>query len=259
MAPHGNRRATVVTTIGSGVAELQPDPGYPKAWTLSVNGVPQSYVDLADPTHLEFGYLIRMGTVLRLCARPRVPLTVLHLGGGGLALPRLAAHLRPGSAQKVVERDADLVRLVSRVLPPPAAVEVVVGDAYTELQRERPAGYDVIIVDVFDGAWMPETMATTGAAAAVARALRPDGLLAMNVTDLPPLSHTRIQVATLRSVFADVCVLADPAFLRGRKAGNAVLVAGADLGDLPARAGGLRDAELNAFSSGTRARLDEPE
>jgi hypothetical protein len=60
-------------------------------------------------------------------------------------------------------------------------------------------------------------------------------------------------------VFADVCVLADPAFLRGRKAGNAVLVAGADLGDLPARAGALRDAELNAFSSGTKARLDEPE
>ena len=47
-------------------------------------------------------------------------------------------------------------------------------------------------------------------------------------------------MATLRSVFADVCVLADPDVLRGRKAGNAVLVAGADLGDLPARAGALR-------------------
>lgn len=258
MAPHGTRRATHATTVESGLAELQPDAGHPQAWTLSVNGVPQSYVDLADPTHLEFGYLIRIGTVLRLCAPPRVPLTVLHLGGGGLALPRLVAHLRPGSAQKVVERDADLVALVSRVLPPPAAVEVVVGDARAELQLQGPGGYDVIIVDVFDGAWMPETMATAGAATAVARALRPDGLLAMNVTDVPPLSHTRVQVATLRSVFADVCMLADPAFLRGRRAGNAVLVAGAELGDLPARAGAVLDAELNAFSSGTRARLGEP-
>ena len=29
MAPHGNRRATVVATVGSGVAELRPDPGSP--------------------------------------------------------------------------------------------------------------------------------------------------------------------------------------------------------------------------------------
>jgi spermidine synthase len=258
MAPGGNRRATVTAVVASGTAELRPDPAYPRAWTLLVNGVPQSYVDLDDPAHLEFDYLVRMATVVRLCAPPRVPLAVLHLGGGGLALARLVGHLRPGSAQRVVERDGELAALVSRLLPPPAAVTIDVGDARERLERTGPGRYDLILADVFDGARMPGSVATAGFAAAAARVLRPDGRLAMNVTDVPPMAYTRVQVATLRSVFADVCLLADPAVLRARKAGNAVLVAGADLGDLPARAGALRGAALNAFSKGARARLDAP-
>ena len=258
MAPHGNRRATVVAAVGFGVAELRPDPARPQAWTLLVDGVPQSYVDLADPAHVEFGYLDRLALVLRLCAPPGVPLRILHLGGGGLTLARLVSATRPGSAQTVVERDGELVTLVARVLPPPGGVEIVVGDAREQVELAAGAGYDVIVADVFEGAWMPDSVATTGFADAARRALRPGGLLAMNLTDLPPLSHTRIQVATLRSVFADVCVLADPAVLRGRKAGNAVLVAGDALDDLPARAGALRGPALNQFSSGAKARLDEP-
>jgi len=248
----------VVATVGFGVAELRPDPARAEAWTLLVDGVPQSYVDLADPTHVEFDYLNRLALVLRLCAPARVPLRVLHLGGGGLTLARLVSATRPGSAQTVVERDRELLTLVRRALPPPDDVEIVVGDAREQVELANDAGYDVIVADVFEGAWMPAGVATTGFASAARRALRPGGLLAMNLTDLPPLSHTRIQVATLRSVFADVCVLADPAVLRGRKAGNSVLVAGDALDDLPARAGALHGPALNQFSSSAKARLDEP-
>ncbi len=258
MAPHGNRSATVVATVRSGVAELRPDPARGRAWTLLVNGVPQSYVDLADPGRLGFDYLHRLATVLRLCAPPRVPLEVLHLGGGGLSLPRFLDHLRPGSAQRVVEHDGELAALVSQVLPAPAPVEVVVGDARAELERQEPRRYDVIVADVFDGAAMPRSVTTTGFAAAARRALRPGGLLAMNVTDVPPLSWTRIRVATLRAVFGDVCLLAGPAVLRGRKAGNAVLVAGDALGDLPRRAAALHGAGLAEFAAGARACLDAP-
>jgi hypothetical protein len=258
MAPHRNRSATVVEPVASGVAELRPDPAHPRAWTLLVNGVPQSYVDLADPGHLEFDYLHRLATVLRLCAPARVPLPVLHLGGGGLALPRFLDHLRPGSAQRVVECDGALAALVARVLPPPAAVEVVVGDARAELERAEPGRYAVVVADVFDGAAMPANVTTTGFAAAARRALRPGGLLAMNVTDVPPLSWTRIRVATLRAVFGDVCLLADPALLRGRRAGNAVLVAGDRLGDLPRRAAALHGARLTEFTAGAKARHREP-
>jgi hypothetical protein len=258
MARRSNRRATVAAAVGFGVAELRPDPAHPRAWTLLVDGVPQSYVDLADPAHLRFDYLQRLAEVLRSCAPARVPLEVLHLGGGGLALPRFLDHLRPGSAQRVVERDGALVDLVERLLPPPAGVEVVVGDARAEVERAEPRRYDVIVVDVFDGAAMPDSVATTGFAAAARRALRPGGLLAMNVTDVPPMSWTRIRVATLRAVFADVCLLADAAVRRGRRAGNAVLVAGDALGGLPARLSALHGHELTEFTGGANARLDEP-
>ena len=52
MATHGNRRATSFTRVASGVASLEPDPRRDRGWTLLVDGVPQSYVDLADPTFL---------------------------------------------------------------------------------------------------------------------------------------------------------------------------------------------------------------
>jgi hypothetical protein len=261
MAPHGNRRAPLVATVRYGTAELRPDPARPQAWTLLVDGVPQSYVDLADPGRLEFDYVRRLATVLRVAAPPLVPLTVLHLGGGGLTLPRLVDHLRPGSRQRVVERDPELLALVRRVLPPPAAVELVVGDAGEQTGREEPQRYDVIVTDVFDGARMPAGVAGVRFATAAARTLRPGGLFAMNLTDLPPLAFSRIQVATARAAFGEVCLLGDPAMLRGRRAGNLVLVAAHEPGTVPVSRlgpGVLHGAELDAFAGGARARLDAP-
>jgi hypothetical protein len=226
MAPDGTRRATIRERTGLGVAELRPDPGHPSAWTLLVDGVPQSYVDLADPTRLDFSYLTLIGVVLRRVAPAGVPLRVLHLGGGGLSLPRLLDHLRPGSAQRVVERDAELAALIARVLPPPAAVEIVIGDAREQLEASPAGAWDVIVSDVYEGARPPPGVTTTGYAAAARRALTRPGLLVVNVADVPPLRHTRAQAATLRAVFPDVRATCPAGMLRGDRAGNVVLLAG---------------------------------
>jgi hypothetical protein len=45
------------------------------------------------------------------------------------------------------------------------------------------------------------------------------------VADGPPLRFARGQLATLRSVFPHVCVLAEPGTMRGRRFGNLVAVA----------------------------------
>src|SRR4051794_41446767 len=82
MAPHGNRRATVVTRTAFGTATLRPDPARARGWELLVDGVPQSYVDLGHPAHLEFEYVRRLASVVHRAAPPGVPVTVLHLGGG---------------------------------------------------------------------------------------------------------------------------------------------------------------------------------
>ena len=204
MGPHGNRRAPVHAAVDLGTAELRPDPARPQGWTLLVDGVPQSYVDLADPAHLEFPYVQVLGRVLRAWRPVGVPGRVLHLGGGGLTLPRLVDHLRPGVEQTVVERDAALLTLVRRFLPVPPRIAVRIGDARAWLESADPAGYDLVVADVFEGAAMPAGVGAAGFARAAARALRPGGLLAMNLTDVPPLAHTRIQAATARTAFAEV-------------------------------------------------------
>jgi spermidine synthase len=102
---------------GSGGAELVRDADRPRAWTLLVDGAPQSHVDLDDPQHLEFEYMRRFGHLVDLAAPPGEPLRVLHLGGGGLTLARYVAATRPGSSQLAVEADAALVDLVRRRLP----------------------------------------------------------------------------------------------------------------------------------------------
>src|SRR3954468_9415994 len=201
MAPHGNRRATMVTRTTFGAATLRPDPAREQGWELLLDGVPQSYVDLGDPAYLEFGYVRRLSSVLGSAAPVGVPLRVLHLGGGGLTLPRLVSATRPNSSQTVVERDGELVALVTRELPLADPVRIVVGDARAELEKSPPGRYDVIVADVFDGARIPASVAATSFAAAAARALRPGGLLAMNVTDVPPLAYARVQVATLAQRF----------------------------------------------------------
>ncbi|MEW2145260.1 fused MFS/spermidine synthase, partial [Micromonospora vinacea] len=206
--------------------ELVADPVRRTGRTLLSAGVEQSYVDVEDPRHLHFEYVRRIASAVEVAAPAGAPLNVLHLGGGALTLPRWLAATRPGSPQRVVERDAAVVELVARELPPlPAEVRVEVADARDALTATPDDRYDLVIADIYRAARMPPHVRTVEFAAEVARALRPDGLYLLNVTDLPPLVGTRVQVATLRAVFSDVCVIGDRRMLRGRRYGNLVLAA----------------------------------
>jgi spermidine synthase len=217
---------SILTPVDLGEAEFVPDPRRPGAWTLLVDGVAQSYVHLGQPTHLEFEYARRMAAIIDTCRPAGAPIRVLHLGAGGLTLPRFVEATRPGSRQRVIERDATLLRLVREVLPLPegADIEVELGEAGNVVQTAKDT-YDMVIADVYVAAQMPRSVSTTGFAASVARLIAPDGVYAVNVADLPPLAFSRTQVATLRTAFPDVCVVGEPTILRGRRFGNVVLAA----------------------------------
>ncbi|MEO3821798.1 fused MFS/spermidine synthase [Plantactinospora sp. B24E8] len=263
----GRRRRTdlVAARVESGLAEVSPDPDRPHSYTLLVDGAPQSHVDLTDPTHLEFEYVRRMAIMIDLAAPAGEPLRVLHLGGGALTLPRYVAATRPGSTQRVVEVDGALVELVRRELPWPAdpRLRVRVGDARAVLASAPDAAYDLIVADVFAGARTPAHLTSVEFAAEAARVLRPDGSYLVNIADGSPLRHARAQVATVRTVLPEVCVIADSAVLRGRRYGNLVLVAARTalpVADLTRRAAGdwfpgrvLHGAELERFTAGARA------
>jgi len=245
--------------IDFGVANLVPDWRRPGAVLLTIDGVAQSYVDLADPEHLEFPYMRRVAAVVDTAAPSGRPLTVLHLGGGAYTLPRYVAAVRTGSQQVVIERDAALAALVERELPLPAGagIEVRIEDARSAVESAVPGGYDLVVADVYQGARMAGSVATTEFAAAAVEALAPGGTYVLNVTDLPPLASSRRQVATARSAFPDVCMLAEPGFLRGRRYGNVVIAGRRPPGGLPVDrmtrytdAMVLHGAELDEFAAG---------
>jgi protein-L-isoaspartate O-methyltransferase len=224
------RRGTdrVVEAVASGMAEVVPDPDRDTAFTLLLDGAPQSHVDLADPTHLEFEYIRRMAAAIDLTAPAGAPLRVLHLGGGAFTLPRYIAATRPGSAQRVIEIDGPLVEFVRRTLPLPqkANLRVRVSDARTAVEGTRDGGYDLVVVDVFAGAQTPAHLASAEFAREVARVLAPAGWMVANVADGPPLRYAKAQVATIRSALPEACLVADAGVLRGRRFGNLVVLAG---------------------------------
>ena len=215
------------TAVLGGTAELLADADRDGSWMLLVNDTPQSHVDLADPTHLEFEYVRRIGHVLDLAAPPGATFDVVHLGGGALTLPRYVAVTRPGSRQRVVEIDQPLTDLVRAHLPLPreARIRVRADDARIGLAALHADSADVVVCDVFAGARTPAHLTSSEFVADVHRVLRPGGVYAANVADGPPLRFARGQIATLRQLFRHVCVLAEPGTLRGRRFGNLVAVA----------------------------------
>ncbi|MFC9961504.1 spermidine synthase [Streptomyces nigra] len=215
-----------------------PDVDRDRAWLLTVDGAPQSYVDLDEPTHLEFEYARRLGHALDTVAEPGRALDVVHLGGGALTLPRYVAATRPGSRQQVVELDGALLELVLEHLPTRAGADITAhaADARAWLDAAPAESADVLVADVFGGSRVPAHLTSVEYARAAARVLRGDGVYLANLADAAPFAFLRSQLANLATVFGELALIAEPAVLRGRRFGNAVLVAAHRPVDVPALA-----------------------
>ncbi|MFF9809523.1 spermidine synthase [Streptomyces coeruleorubidus] len=228
----------VTRAIDHGTAKLMPDIDRERAWLLTVDGAPQSYVDLDDPTHLEFEYARRLGHALDVVGEPGRALDVVHLGGGALTLPRYVAVTRPGSRQDVVEADRGLLELVAEHLPLPQGARVALhaADAREWLENAAGGSADVIVADVFGGSRVPAHLTSVAHVRQAARVLRGSGAYLANLPDAAPFDFLRSQLATLATVFEELVLIAEPGVLRGRRFGNAVLVAGHEPVDVAALA-----------------------
>jgi hypothetical protein len=215
--------------VALGEAELLRDLNRSGGWVLTVEGVLQSYVDLDDPTYLDFEYMQYMGDVIDCLADEGRPLDVVHVGGGACTLPRYIAATRPDSRQIVIEPDGTLVDFVREHLAlrsvPRLRVRVTDGRSGVAALRDERA--DVIVIDAFDGPTVPIELVTEEFTWDAARVLRPNGTWLLNIADGTGLPFARRVVATARAVFPEVVVLADPGVLRGRRFGNLVLAASA--------------------------------
>ncbi|MFC5264511.1 spermidine synthase [Kribbella qitaiheensis] len=209
---------------GTATVEAEADGTF----VLRVDGSLQSQVDLADPSHLSFEYVRRIGDVLDAFAPRRQAVSVVHIGGAGLTLPRYVAATRPRSRQIVLEPDEDLTEFVRETLPLPkrAGIKVrgVTGRAgIAEIYEDS---VDLVIVDAFVHEAVPANLVTLEFALHCTRVLRPGGVVVLNLIDgTAGLAFVRRVAATMRSGVGDGVVLAERKVLRGKGFGNAVLVA----------------------------------
>ena len=207
-------------------ARVEADPARPSARVLMLDTLRHSYVDLDDPTYLEFRYVRLFADVVDAEMRSNEPVDALHLGGGGFTFPRYLAATRPGSTSLVLEIDPGLVDLATDKLGletgPDLRVEV--GDARTAVAELPDDSYDVAVGDAFGGLSVPWHLATVQVARELRRVLRPAGVYVANVIDGGPDRLVRAETATLRAVFTHVAVIAPPRS-EGDGPANYVLVA----------------------------------
>jgi spermidine synthase len=208
-------------------AAVEIDPENSTGRLLVLNSAWHSYVDLADPTHLEFAYTQWLAAVADVSAPAGEPLNVVHLGGGGFTVPRYLTATRPGTRNLVFEIDGGLVELGERELEVEAGPELrpVVGDARVLLGAEPDASADLVVGDAFGHLTVPWHLATREMVAEVRRVLRTDGVYAQNVIDQPPARFIRAELATVAAEFEHVAVIAPAAALAKRAGSNFVIVA----------------------------------
>ncbi|MGY6499414.1 MAG: fused MFS/spermidine synthase [Acidimicrobiales bacterium] len=186
---------------------VEHDPLRPSGRILQLDTLRHSYVDLDDPTHLDFRYVRLFAATADLVGDG--PIDTLHLGGGGFTFPRYLAATRPGGMNLVIEIDDELVSIAEDHLDlrQGADLEVVVEDARRAVRRLDDDGFDLVVGDAFGGLSVPWHLTTTEFVDDLHRVLRPGGIYVLNVIDGGQLRFARAQAATLDDRFDHVVVV----------------------------------------------------
>ncbi|HJQ90459.1 MAG TPA: fused MFS/spermidine synthase, partial [Acidimicrobiia bacterium] len=208
-------------------AEVVADTARPSGRLLILDRGHNSYVDLEDPTHLEFRYIRVMADLIDV-EMPSGPIDVVSIGGGGFTLPGYLAATRPGTEHRVLEIDASLVDIGRRHLGFEDEAEVIVDDARRSITEIAPGSVDVVVGDAFTGLTVPWHLTTVEFVEMIGDSLTPGGFYTVNVIDRPEARFARAEVATLREVFDHVAVFAPEGYFTGDRGGNYVLVGSDD-------------------------------
>jgi spermidine synthase len=201
---------TVIARHGELVVER--DRHRPSGRLLIQAGMEASYVDLADPSHLEFDYMRWMRIVFRAAHARRV----IHIGGGACALARALAADDPAGRQQVCEVDPDVLALarVHLGLRRARGLRIRVAEGRAFLARQPASGWDAVAIDAFVSAVLPRRLITVQA---LSEAARVAPLVLINVLDDRSAREVRVVAAALAAAYPRVWAL-------GARAGNTVVV-----------------------------------
>lgn len=208
-------------------AKVVVDPYRPTGRVLQLDTLRHSYVDLEDPTYLEFTYMKAFGTVVDEMRPEGRPIRVLHVGGGGATLPRYVDATRPGSDNLILEIDQGVVDIDREELGLRTGdgIEVQVRDGRTGLTAQRAGARDLVVMDAFGGVAVPWHLTTREVVTDVRRVLGDQGIYLVNVIDYWPNDFARAEVATVASVFRHVALISYPSVFDGTGGGNILILA----------------------------------
>lgn len=230
---------------------VHADPRDPSRRTLVLDNLRHAFVDLDDPTAIEFAYVrwfreaARFGTP---AGGPARTLDAVHVGGGGFAFPRYLRAVLPASRHVVLELDPVVLEVAREELgfAPDPRIDVRLGDARGTLRTVPDGSADLVVGDAFGGLSVPWHLTTLEFVADVDRVLRPGGRYVVNVIDGPELRLVRAKAATLLARFAHVAVATWRDAFDGLAGGNAVLVASHEPFDVAAFRAGVEAGDPTA-------------
>lgn len=204
---------------------VETDPVRPSGRVLHLDQLRHAYVDLDDPTYLDFRYVRLLAGVA--AALPAGPLDALHIGGGGFTFPRHLSAVRPGSDHLVLEIDPALVDIAEDELGLVRGPDLRVrtGDARLAFADLDDDAYDLVVGDAFGSESVPWHLTTREVVEEIERVLRPGGVYAMNVIDGGGSRFARAQLATLALRFDHLAVIHPPGGVPEGRAVNQILVA----------------------------------
>jgi spermidine synthase len=140
----------------------------------------QSSMRIARPNDLELAYTRSMMGFLLFQPAPR---RVLMVGLGGGSLAKFIYHRIPEAESEVLEINPDVVSIARRFFQVPASdarFTIRVCDAAEFVSRDGP-GYDVILVDGYDGDSLVEALSTRAFFEGCLSRLNTQGVLVMNL------------------------------------------------------------------------------
>jgi spermidine synthase len=171
----------------------------------------QSAMRVDDPYALEIGYTRSMMAHLLFHPDPREYL-MIGLGGGSTA--KWVYRNLPAARTTVVELNPEVLRIARgyfHVPPDDARLRILIGDGAEYLCNNPPA-YDVILVDGYDEFSQAAALGTPEFYANCRAALKPNGVLAVNLWGSDPLFHGYVEAISKQF---DGLILCLPAEQRG--------------------------------------------
>lgn len=205
----------MVTLKNGDLAEIWTDPDFPSIKVLTMGGYSHSSVDVENPKNMSFLHSQKVVYKIEECFDGKSSLTALHLGGGGLSVPRYIEATRPTSNQVVVEIYEDLIEFVLKELPLPidSRIEFIYGDAFDVVFSNNPklsSNFDYIFVDAYLEPYTPEHLTTKTFYLKLYDRINSGGLLTVNAIDGPKFLSVAHHLQILSEIFkspatADSC------------------------------------------------------